>query len=104
MPRAVTGPGHADPWSATPTPGSPPRAAEGEKTTVLTEEPSRDVTRDPNEEAERRLMAARVRAARRARRDARTRAARVRRALLAPTSTAQAGGAAEPYVPRPRRH
>ncbi|MFB4312617.1 hypothetical protein [Actinomadura sp. 21ATH] len=39
-----------------------------------------------------------MRALRRARRDARTRAARVRRALLAPTS------AGEPYGPRPDRH
>ncbi|MFC6878485.1 MULTISPECIES: hypothetical protein [Actinomadura] len=100
----MTGPGHADPWSATPTPGSPPRAAEGEKKTLLAEEPSRDLARDLNEEAERRLMAARVRAVRRARRDARTRSARVRRALLAPTSTAQPAGTADPYVPHPRRH
>jgi hypothetical protein len=42
-------------------------------------------------------LAQRVRA-RRARRDARTRAARVRRALLAPTA------AGERYAPRPSRH
>ncbi|MFI0353627.1 hypothetical protein [Actinomadura sp. 9N407] len=60
--------------------------------TLLSQNLSR--VRIPGSEAE---LAQRVRILR-ARRDARTRAARVRRALLAPTS------AGEPYVPRPSRH
>lgn len=49
-------------------------------------------------------LAARVRVLRRARRDARTRASRVRRVLLAPTAPASAGEMYAPQPRGPRRH
>jgi hypothetical protein len=75
-----------------PVQGPCPRAAGENQMDLLSQDLSRE--RIPGAEVE---LAQRVRALRRARRDARTRAARVRRALLAPTS------AGEPYLPRPAR-
>lgn len=82
------------PGGAAPARGPRLRAAGGNEMTML----SQDLAREripvtvPDE------LAARVRALRRARRDARTRASRVRRVLLAPT----ASGEAYAHVPEPR--
>ncbi|MFF5263232.1 hypothetical protein ACFY4C_30240 [Actinomadura viridis] len=78
--------------STVPVVGPCPRATGENEMMLLSQNLSRERIRDPEVE-----LAQRVRALRRARRDARTRAARVRRALLAPTP------AGDPYGSPPAR-
>ncbi|WP_344589906.1 hypothetical protein [Actinomadura vinacea] len=82
----------AETGGTVPEQGPCPRATGENKMNLLSHDLSRE--RIPGAEVE---LAQRVRALRRARRDARTRTARVRRALLAPTR------AGDPYVSRPVR-
>lgn len=83
-----------DPGGVAPTRGPRLRAAGENEMTLLSQDLSREriPATVPDE------MAARVRALRRARRDARTRASRVRRVLLAPTARG------ESYTHGPRSH
>ncbi|GAA4392792.1 hypothetical protein GCM10023088_71260 [Actinomadura verrucosospora] len=92
--------GRIEPVDAVPARGPRPRAAgENEMTplsemTLLSQDLSRERPPVPDE------LAARVVALRRARREARTRASRVRRVLLAPTAAGEAY--AHPQRPRHR--
>ncbi len=83
-----------DPGGVAPTRGPRLRAAGENEMTLLSQDLSREriPATVPDE------MAARVRALRGARRDARTRASRVRRVLLAPTARG------ESYTHAPRSH
>ncbi|MBW8486311.1 hypothetical protein [Actinomadura parmotrematis] len=93
MTSTVPAAGRTDPGAAGPAQGTRPRVTEEIMMRSLDQEPSGE--RIP--EAELRHAVARVRALRRARRDARTRAARVRRALLLGPSAP-----GEVFVPRQR--
>ncbi|MQY03519.1 hypothetical protein [Actinomadura macrotermitis] len=89
--------GRSAPGAAIPAQGMRPRAIEENEMILLSQELSRVRIQDAEREAQLRQTMARVRALRRARRDAHTRAARVRRALLL------APQAVQPEVSVPRR-
>jgi hypothetical protein len=93
---------HVEAGSTVPAQGPCPRATGKNPMNLLSQDLSREripgVEARPSGYGEQAELAQRVRALRRARRDARTRAARVRRALLAPTPTSAA------TVPYPTRH
>ena len=81
-----------DPGGVAPTRGPRLRAARENEMTLLSQDLARERIPVPGD------VAARVRALRRARRDARSRAARVSRVLLAPTPR----GETYTHVPKPR--